>query len=178
MMAKTKSKSVAKKAEKVETPVEASLTTKSTNGTPYQLDPSQVERAAKALVAHMKKHAEEKEAEAPKKNLADDEDEAEESDQPIFLSLTTKSQIGNTKSMKPVAMLVLESCSNYQHIANRAQQITAPTNRERRPDMHLHQGSAKSLQGPCRIREIPCRPSRKDRACTRCGQAEEAIQGI
>ncbi|KAF1836470.1 ribosomal L1 domain-containing 1 [Decorospora gaudefroyi] len=94
-----KSKTLTKKADKA---TEAPLTTKATNGTPYQLDPSQVERAAKALVAHMKKHVEEKEAEAPKMNLADDEDEAEESDQPIFLSLSTKKQIGNTKSLKPV----------------------------------------------------------------------------
>jgi len=98
-MARTKS--LTKKTEKA---TEAPLTTKATNGTPYQLDPSQVERAAKALVAHMRKHAEEKQAEAPKKNLADDEDEAEDHDQPIFLSLSTKKQVSNTKSLKPVAM--------------------------------------------------------------------------
>jgi ribosome biogenesis protein UTP30 len=96
-----KSKTLTKKAEKA---TEAPLTTKATNGTPYQLDPAQVERAAKALVAHMKKHVEEKEAEAPTKNLADDEDEAEENDQPMFLSLATKKQVGNSKSLKPVAM--------------------------------------------------------------------------
>jgi ribosome biogenesis protein UTP30 len=136
-MAKTKSKTVAKKTEKVETPVEAPLTTKATNGSPYQLDPSQVERAAKALVAHMKKHVEEKEAEAPKKNLADDEDEAEENDQPIFLSLATKAQIGNTKSMKPVAMLVRKPLES-QRTTDILQQATALDNRQRRPDMHLH----------------------------------------
>jgi ribosome biogenesis protein UTP30 len=96
-----KSKILTKKAEKA---TEAPLTTKATNGTPYQLDPSQVERAAKALVAHMKKHVEEKQQEAPKKSLAADEDEAEEVDEPIFLSLATKKQIGNTKSLKPVAI--------------------------------------------------------------------------
>ena len=96
-----KSKTLTKKAEKA---TEAPLTTKTTNGTPYQLDPSQVERAAKALVANMKKHVEEKQQEAPKKSLAADEDEAEEVDEPIFLSLATKKQIGNTKSLKPVAM--------------------------------------------------------------------------
>jgi ribosome biogenesis protein UTP30 len=98
-----KSKTLTKKAEKA---TEAPLTTKATNGTPYQLDPSQVERAAKALVAHMKKHVEEKQDEAPKKSLAADEDEAEEVDEPVFLSLATKKQIGNTKSLKPVAMYV------------------------------------------------------------------------
>ncbi|KAF7447329.1 Ribosomal L1 domain containing 1 [Pyrenophora tritici-repentis] len=96
-----KSKTLTKKAEKA---TEAPLTTKPTNGTPYQLDPSQVERAAKALVAHMKKHVEEKKESAPVKSLAADEDEPEEVDEPIFLSLSTKKQIGNTKSLKPVAI--------------------------------------------------------------------------
>lgn len=96
-----KSTAVTKKTEKA---TEAPLTTKPVNGTPYQLDPSQVERAAKALVAHMKKHVEEKQEKAPTKSLAADEDGAEEVDEPIFLSLSTKKQIANTKSMKPVAM--------------------------------------------------------------------------
>ncbi|KNG46854.1 ribosomal L1 domain-containing 1 [Stemphylium lycopersici] len=96
-----KSKTVTKKTEKA---TEAPLTTKTANGTPYQLDPAQVERAAKALVAHMKKHVEQKQEEAPKKSLAADEDEPEEVDEPIFLSLSTKKQIGNTKSLKPVAI--------------------------------------------------------------------------
>ena len=166
-MARTKSQTVVKKTEKMETPVEAPLTTKATNGTPYQLDPSQVERAAKALVAHMKKHVEEKEAEAPKKNLADDEDEAEENDQPIFLSLATKSQIGNTKSMKPVAMLV-PKLFIPRRTANLLQQVTALDNRQRCPHMHLHQGPAKSIQGPRRIRRLPGCPPRKGCARTRC----------
>jgi ribosome biogenesis protein UTP30 len=96
-----KSKTQTKKVVKA---TEAPLTTKTTNGTPYQLDPSQVERAAKALVAHMKKHVEEKDEKAPVKNLADDEDEAETDDQPIFLNLATKKQIGNSKSLKPIAL--------------------------------------------------------------------------
>ncbi|CAA9960348.1 Ribosomal L1 domain containing 1 [Pyrenophora teres f. maculata] len=96
-----KSKTLTKKAEKA---TEAPLTTKPANGTPYQLDPSQVERAAKALVAHMKKHVEEKKESAPKKSLTADEDEPDEVDEPIFLSLSTKKQIGNTKSLKPVAI--------------------------------------------------------------------------
>jgi ribosome biogenesis protein UTP30 len=79
-----RSKTVTKKTETV---VEAPVTTKVANGTPYQLDPSQVERAANALVSHMKKHVEEKDEKAAVKNLADDEDEAEVNDQPIFLSL-------------------------------------------------------------------------------------------
>ena len=97
-----KSKTLTKKAEKA---TEAPLTTKTTNGTPYQLDPSQVERAAKALVAHMKKHKEEKEATGTKDLMAD-EDEAEQADQPIFLSISTKKHVNNTNSLKPTKMLV------------------------------------------------------------------------
>jgi len=107
-----RSKTLTKKAEKA---TEAPLTTKPANGTPYQLDPSQVERAAKALVAHMKKHVEEKQDGAPKKSLAADEDEPEEVDEPIFLGLSTKKQIGNTKSLKPVAMLVRPCCILVHH---------------------------------------------------------------
>ncbi|KAF2821141.1 ribosomal protein L1 [Ophiobolus disseminans] len=93
-----KSRSASKNQEKA---IEASLTTKVANGTPYQLNPTQVERAAKALVSHMKKHVEEKDEKAAVKNLADDEDEAEDNDQPIFLSLSTKKQLNNSKSLKP-----------------------------------------------------------------------------
>jgi hypothetical protein len=85
---------------------EAPLTTKVANGTPYQLDPTQVERAAKALVSHMKKHAEEKDDKEAVKNLADDEDEAENKDQPIFLSVSTKKHVSNTNSLKPTKMSV------------------------------------------------------------------------
>ena len=102
-MTMARSKTVTKKAEKA---VDAPLTTKATNGTPYQLDPSQVERAAKALVAHMKKHVEEKEEEAAVKNLADDEDEAEENDQPIFLSVSTKKHVSDSNRLKPTKMSV------------------------------------------------------------------------
>jgi ribosome biogenesis protein UTP30 len=93
-----KSRSVTKKETKA---VDAPLTTKVGNGTPYQLDPAQVERAAKALVSHMKKHVEEKDQTAAVKNLADDEDEAEDNDQPIFLSVSTKKHVSNTNRLKP-----------------------------------------------------------------------------
>ncbi|KAI8941542.1 hypothetical protein NX059_002759 [Plenodomus lindquistii] len=88
-------------AKKVQEPVEAPLTTKATDGTPYQLDPAQVERAATALVAHMKKHVSKKEEEAPVKNLADDEDEPEANDDPIFLSITTKKHVHDSNRLKP-----------------------------------------------------------------------------
>jgi len=92
-----KSKQVTKKVEKK---AEAPLTTKKQNETPYQLDTAQVERAANALVAHMKKHKEEKEATGTKDLMAD-EDEAEQADQPIFLSISTKKHVNNTNSLKP-----------------------------------------------------------------------------
>ena len=92
--------------KKQEAVTEAPLTTQVANGTPYQLDPTQVERAAKALVSHMKKHVEEKDEKAAVRNLADDEDEAEDNDQPIFLSVSTKKQINNSKSLKPTKMSV------------------------------------------------------------------------
>jgi hypothetical protein len=98
-----RSKQVTKKTDTV---VEAPVTTKVANGTPYQLDPSQVERAAKALVSHMKKHVGEKDEKAAVKNLADDEDEAKDNDQPIFLSISTKKHVNNTTSLKPTKMLV------------------------------------------------------------------------
>ena len=85
-----KSKQVTKKVEKK---AEAPLTTKKQNETPYQLDTAQVERAANALVAHMKKHKEEKEATGTKDLMAD-EDEAEQK------------HVNNTNSLKPTKMLV------------------------------------------------------------------------
>jgi hypothetical protein len=96
-----KSKTISKKQEKT---ADAPLTTKVASGTPYQLDPAQVERAAKALVSHMKKHVEEKDEKAAVKNLADDEDEAEDNDQPIFLSVSTKKHVNNTNRLKPTKM--------------------------------------------------------------------------
>jgi ribosome biogenesis protein UTP30 len=97
------------------TTIEAPVTTKVANGTPYQLDSTQVERAAKALVSHMKKHNDEKDEKAAVKNLADDEDEAEDNDQPIFLSLSTKKQFNQTTSLKPTKMSVQTSACRIKH---------------------------------------------------------------
>jgi ribosome biogenesis protein UTP30 len=104
-MAKSKSavKTVAKMEEKT---ADAPIMTKVASGTPYQLDPAQVERAANTLVAHMKKHIEKKDEEAAVKNLADDEDEAQVGDQPIFLGVATKKHMNNTTSLKPTKMSV------------------------------------------------------------------------
>ncbi|CBX99087.1 hypothetical protein LEMA_P083260.1 [Plenodomus lingam JN3] len=101
--AMAKSKTLTKK---VQLPVEAPLTTKAADGTPYQLDPAQVERAAKALVAHMQKHVTEKQEAAPVKNLAEDEDEPEANDEPIFLSVTTKKHIHDTSRLKPTKIVL------------------------------------------------------------------------
>ncbi|KAL6708019.1 proteasome-interacting protein cic1 [Coniothyrium glycines] len=98
-----KSKALTKKTDKA---TQAPLTTKAQDGTPYQLDPAQVERAAKALVAHMKKHAEGKDDTAPVMNLADDEDEAEDNDQPIFLNVSTKQHVNDTNRLKPTKLLL------------------------------------------------------------------------
>ncbi|KAF2450340.1 ribosomal protein L1 [Karstenula rhodostoma CBS 690.94] len=94
-----KSKSVAKAAPKKEN----ALATKK-SGSPYQLDPAQVERAAKGLITHMKKHAQEKEEKADKKNLAADEDDAADQDQAIFLTVTTKEQVHDTSRLKPAKL--------------------------------------------------------------------------
>jgi len=101
-----KSKSTVKTVAKEEKLVDAPTMTKVASGTPYQLDPAQVERAANTLVAHMKKHIEKKDEEAAIKNLADDEDEAQVSDQPIFLGVATKKHMNNTTSLKPTKMSV------------------------------------------------------------------------
>ncbi|PSN71277.1 ribosomal protein L1 [Corynespora cassiicola Philippines] len=107
-MAKSKSKTVVKKETKVEKKADAPLTTKAAQGSPYQLDAAQVERAATALVAHMKKHAEEKQ-EKGKKSLTADEDDAEENDQPIFLSVSTKKHVHDTSKLKPTKLPIPHS---------------------------------------------------------------------
>lgn len=77
---------------------------RSSNGSPYELDPAQVERAAAALVKSMKEHAQSKEEKADKKNLAADEDESEQNDAPIFLTLNTKQHIKDANRLKPNKM--------------------------------------------------------------------------
>ncbi|KAL1599858.1 proteasome-interacting protein cic1 [Paraconiothyrium brasiliense] len=94
-----KSKAVAKSAPKQENALAAKK-----SASPYQLDPAQVERAAKGLIAHMKKHAQEKEDKADKKNLAADEDDAAEQDQAIFLTVTTKQHVHDTSRLKPTKL--------------------------------------------------------------------------
>lgn len=101
-----RAKAVAKSTPKEEKAADAPLTTKASHGTPYQLDPAQVDRAATALVAHMKQHAQAKEEKTGKRNLAADEDEAEADDEPIFLSVSTKKHVHNTSRLKPTKLFV------------------------------------------------------------------------
>jgi ribosome biogenesis protein UTP30 len=98
-----KSRSVTKSEAKA---ADASLTTKFSNAERYQLDPAQVERAATALVSHMKKHVAAKEEETGKKNLEADADEAEPNDAAIFLNVTTKKHIVDHVRLRPNKMFV------------------------------------------------------------------------
>jgi ribosome biogenesis protein UTP30 len=103
-----KSRSVTKSEAKA---AEAVVATKSSNVERYQLDPAQVERAATALVSHMKKHVTAKEEETGKKNLEADADEAEPNDSAIFLNVTTKKHIVDHVRLRPSKMFVLPHCT-------------------------------------------------------------------
>lgn len=61
---------------------------------PYQLDPNQVLKAAKALLAHIKTEKEQREAGAEKKDVLADADEDEiVQNEPIWLLFTAKRHI-------------------------------------------------------------------------------------
>jgi ribosome biogenesis protein UTP30 len=105
-----------KKPRNVETAVvkaakdsEGALTKKDANGSQYQLDPAQVERAATALVKNMKEHAKTTEEKADKKNLVADEDEPEQDDTPVFLNLVTKQHVKDQHRLKPSKISVPHS---------------------------------------------------------------------
>lgn len=161
-----KSKAVSKKQEKA---ANAPLTTKVANGSPYQLDPAQVERAAKALVSHMKQHAEEKNKKAAVQNLADDEDEAQVNDQPIMLSLSTKKHINNTTSLKPTKMSVY-TAGSFWSLSLMILQLPPTFNHPRRCTcMHLYQRPPARVQGPGCIRRLPCHPPPESCSRAWCG---------
>ncbi|KAK7750838.1 proteasome-interacting protein cic1 [Diatrype stigma] len=66
------------------------------------IDPDQIFKASKALLAHMKKASKEKAANADKKNLlatSDDEDAFDE--EPIWLTVSTKRHIAEARNLKP-----------------------------------------------------------------------------
>ncbi|KAI1379470.1 ribosomal protein L1 [Hypoxylon crocopeplum] len=66
------------------------------------VDPEQTLKASKALLAHMKKATKEKAANAEKRDLlADPEDEDGTKELPIWLTLTTKRHIADSRSLKP-----------------------------------------------------------------------------
>ncbi|RYP48319.1 hypothetical protein DL768_005775 [Monosporascus sp. mg162] len=66
------------------------------------VDPDQIFKASKALLAHMKKASKEKAANADKKNLlATSEDEEGAGEQTIWLTLTTKRHIADSRNLKP-----------------------------------------------------------------------------
>ncbi|KAI2621431.1 ribosomal protein L1 [Hypomontagnella submonticulosa] len=66
------------------------------------VDPDQTLKASKALLAHMKKASKEKAANAEKKDLlADPDDEEGTGELPIWLTLTTKRHIADSRSLKP-----------------------------------------------------------------------------
>jgi ribosome biogenesis protein UTP30 len=67
-----------------------------------QVKPEQTLKASTALLAHMKKAAKEKAQTADKKDLLAASDDDEASDElPIWLTLTTKRHISDTRSLKP-----------------------------------------------------------------------------
>ncbi|KAJ1333274.1 ribosome biogenesis protein UTP30 [Microdochium nivale] len=70
-----------------------------------QVNPDQTLKASKALLAHMKKAAKETADKTSKKDLlagSDDDDEtAAAAEEPIWLTLTTKRHISDTRSLKP-----------------------------------------------------------------------------
>ncbi|KAF2193297.1 ribosomal protein L1 [Zopfia rhizophila CBS 207.26] len=100
--------------------LEMVLTTKVANGSPYRLDPEQVERAATALVSHMKKHKKQKEQAASKKNLLVDgdasEDDSKQDDSPIYLTLATKKHIQDQNRLKPNKITLVHPIINSKDI--------------------------------------------------------------
>ncbi|OTA59157.1 ribosomal protein L1 [Hypoxylon sp. EC38] len=66
------------------------------------VDPEQTLKASKALLAHMKKITKQKASNAEKKDLlADPEDEEGVHELPVWLTLTTKRHIADSRSLKP-----------------------------------------------------------------------------
>ncbi|KAH7052079.1 ribosomal protein L1p/L10e family-domain-containing protein [Macrophomina phaseolina] len=86
-------------------PSSTALATKPHSGSPYQLDPAQALRAAKALTAHIKSSESAKAAQSTKKNLLEedssDEENAADGQVPIWLVVTTKKHVADKKRLKP-----------------------------------------------------------------------------
>ncbi|KAI0889161.1 ribosomal protein L1 [Annulohypoxylon maeteangense] len=81
------------------------------------VDPDQSLKASKALLAHMKKASKEKAANAEKKDLlADPEDEEGSKETPIWLTLTTKRHISDSRSLKPGKIVLPHSLNTDPEI--------------------------------------------------------------
>lgn len=77
------------------------------------IDPEQTLKASKALLAHIKKAAADKEAAADKKTLlGGDDDEV-----PIWLQMTTKRHIAATNHLKPGKIYLPHSINTNEHIS-------------------------------------------------------------
>ncbi|KAI1211089.1 ribosomal protein L1 [Annulohypoxylon truncatum] len=81
------------------------------------VDPDQSLKASKALLAHMKKASKEKAANAEKKDLlADPDDEDGSKETPIWLTLTTKRHISDSRSLKPGKIVLPHSLNTDPEI--------------------------------------------------------------
>ncbi|KFY00422.1 hypothetical protein O988_03326 [Pseudogymnoascus sp. VKM F-3808] len=85
-------------------PKSTPLTTKVQSGSPYQLNSAQTLKASKALIKHIKKAEKGSAEKSGKRDLlaGDDEEDSDDLDQiPIWLNVTTKKHIVDTKRLKP-----------------------------------------------------------------------------
>jgi ribosome biogenesis protein UTP30 len=69
------------------------------------VDPEQVQRAANALLKHMKESRAKLAAKSAKRSL-DDDNEIDPSSEPIWMILTTKKHVTDAKRLKPGRMYV------------------------------------------------------------------------
>ncbi|KFY44753.1 hypothetical protein V494_01335 [Pseudogymnoascus sp. VKM F-4513 (FW-928)] len=85
-------------------PKSTTLTTKVESGSPYQLNSAQTLKASKALIKHIKTSEKGSAEKSGKRSLlaGDDEEDSDDLDQiPIWLNITTKKHIVDTKRLKP-----------------------------------------------------------------------------
>ncbi|OBT66144.1 hypothetical protein VE03_05164 [Pseudogymnoascus sp. 23342-1-I1] len=85
-------------------PKSTPLTTKVESGSPYQLNAAQTLKASKALIKHIKTSEKGSAEKSGKRSLlaGDDEEDSDDLDQiPIWLNITTKKHIVDTKRLKP-----------------------------------------------------------------------------
>ncbi|KAI1386610.1 ribosomal protein L1 [Hypoxylon trugodes] len=81
------------------------------------VDPDQTLKASKALLAHMKNASKEKAANAEKRDLlADPEDEEGTKEKPIWLNLTTKRFIADSRKLKPGKIVLPHSLNTDPEI--------------------------------------------------------------